>query len=82
MKIDFERMIACQNEEGCKEFNIKRKNKSKVEMNLMDIQYDNIEWQNTVLLDSALDYPQYLILWYNSKKKKFPSFNNIIEGLK
>jgi hypothetical protein len=36
MKIDFERMIACKNEEDGKEFNIKRKKGDKVEMNLMD----------------------------------------------
>ena len=81
MKIDFERMIAFKNEEGGKEFNIKRKNQKKVEMNLMDFQYDNFEWRNTCLLDSSFFYPQYFILWYDSKKS-FPSLSNIIEGLK
>ena len=40
MTIDFEKMIACKNEEGGKQFNIKRKKCNKVEMNLMDFQFD------------------------------------------
>ena len=40
MKIDFDKMIACKNEEGGKQFNIKRKKGNKVEINLMDFQYD------------------------------------------
>ena len=44
MKIDFDMMIAFKNEEGGKKFNIKRKKGTKVEINLMDFQYDRSEW--------------------------------------
>ena len=57
MKIDFETMVACKNEKDGKNFNIKRKKGNKVEMNLMDFQYDNIEWQNYFLLDADYNHP-------------------------
>lgn len=70
-------MIAYQNEEG-KEFNIKRRNTNKTEMNLMDFQYDKYEWRqiNFRDKDDAQNYMFYFI-----SKKNLPSFNEIIQGL-
>ena len=59
-------MIACKNEEGGKKFNIKRKKGNKVEMNLMDFQYDQNEWTSMNFLDPDNYIPQFSIIWYNN----------------
>jgi hypothetical protein len=66
MTIDFEKMIACKNEEGGKQFNIKRKKGNKVEFNLMDIQYDRREWTSMNFFDQDIYFPSSSIIWYNN----------------
>ena len=66
MKIDFDKMTACKNEKEGKQFNIKRKKGNKIEMNLMDFQYDFNEWSSIYFIDSDYYIPSSSIFWHSN----------------